>query len=159
VRRRIGSERRKGVAFIKEIVPRRAIAFVARSLYNENYICYPMRSSATLPGAVRYEWRRDGNWEGVSAVARGEPFVPAPDSEETFITEHYWGYAGQRDGATMEYGVEHPPWRVWHCDQASLNCDVSSLYGAQLARFLAMKPASAFLPEGSPVIVRRGIRI
>src|SRR5262245_21116319 len=124
VRRRIAFGWRTGVAFVKEIVPRRAIAIVARKIYNENYVRHPMRSSATIPGPVQYEWRRDGAWEGLSATAIGKCFAPAADSEETFITEHYWGYAGQRDGSTLEYGVEHPPWRVWRCEEAKLSCDV-----------------------------------
>jgi uncharacterized protein len=36
VRRRAGSEVRRGVVFVREVVPRRAIAFVARTFYNEN---------------------------------------------------------------------------------------------------------------------------
>ena len=32
---------KRGVVFIKEIVPKKAIAFVARSIYNENYIALP----------------------------------------------------------------------------------------------------------------------
>lgn len=157
VRRRQAFAWRKGVAFVKEIVPRRAIAFVARRIYNENYVRYPMRSSGTIPGQVRYEWCRNGTWEGLSATALGEPFVPSPESEETFISEHYWGYAVQRDGSTLEYGVEHPPWRVWRCDDAQLSCDPAALYGEQFAPYLTAAPASAFLAEGSQVIVRRGV--
>lgn len=157
VRRRQAFGWRKGVAFVKEIVPRRAIAFVARAIYNENYVRHPMRSSAVIPGAVHYEWSRKGAWEGLSATAVGDAFLPATDSEEMFITEHYWGYAAQRDGSTLEYGVEHPPWRVWRCEDAKLSCDVLSLYGECFAPFLTVPPVSAFLAEGSPVIVRRGV--
>jgi hypothetical protein len=147
------------VAFVKEIVPRRAIAFVARTLYNENYVRMPMRSSVAIPGPVRYEWRHTGVWEGVRAKVVGEPVVPEPEAEETFITEHYWGYARQPDGSTVEYGVEHPPWRVWRCDAPALVCQAGRLYGEQFARYLAGPPASAFLADGSPVIVRRGTRL
>src|SRR5436305_8593164 len=106
VRRRVNNEWRKGVAFVKEIVPRRAIAFVARTLYNENYVRMPMRSSVTIPGPVRYEWRHGGTWDGVWAAVIGEPKVPGRDHQETFISEHYWRYARQPDGSTAEYGVE-----------------------------------------------------
>ncbi|HKB02977.1 MAG TPA: DUF2071 domain-containing protein, partial [Gemmataceae bacterium] len=159
VRRRSGGEWRKGVAFVKEIVPRRAIAFVARTLYNENYVRMPMRSTVAIPGPVRYEWRHRGAWESVSAAASGDPYLPAPDSEETFISEHYWGYARQRDGSTVEYGVEHPPWHVWRCEQAAVACAVTQLYGEEFARLLSGPPASAFVAEGSPVVVRKGVRL
>ena len=159
VRRRAGGEWRSGVAFVKEIVPRRAIAFVARVIYNENYVRLPMRSSVTIPGPVRYEWWHAGAWESVSATVVGEPAVPGPDSEETFITEHYWGYARQPDGSTVEYGVEHPPWRVWRCEAPALAAQVSVLYGERFAPYLAGPPASVFVADGSPVTVRRGVRL
>src|SRR5215210_1307103 len=152
VRRLSGDEWRKGVAFVKEMVPRRAIAFVARSLYNENYVRLPMRSTVTIPGPVRYEWWHAGAWESVSATVIGGPYLPAPDSEETFISEHYWGYARQGDGRTVEYGVEHPPWRVWRCEAAAFACQAARLYGERFARFLEKLPASAFVAEGSPVL-------
>lgn len=159
VRRHVNGEWRKGVAFVKEIVPRRAIAFVARTLYNENYVWMPMRSAVTIPGPVRYEWWHAGAWEGVSATVTGEPTLPGPDAEETFISEHYWGYARQSDGSTIEYGVEHQQWRVWRCEDAALNCRAELLHGERFAKVLAGPPASAFLADGSPVIVRRGVRI
>jgi uncharacterized protein len=159
VRRRVGDEWRKGVAFVKEIVPRRAIAFVARTIYNENYVRMPMRSSVTVPGPVRYEWRHAGAWEGVSATAIGEPYRSDRSSEETFITEHYWGYARQRDGSTVEYAVEHEPWRVWRCEAPALACQAARLYGEDFAPFLALPPSSAFVADGSPVVVRKGVRL
>src|ERR1700732_1019484 len=42
VQRNSGSEFRRGVVFIREIVPKRAIAAVARRVYNEKYIALPM---------------------------------------------------------------------------------------------------------------------
>jgi uncharacterized protein YqjF (DUF2071 family) len=159
VRRRADGAWRSGVTFVKEIVPRRAIAFVARKLYNENYVRLPMRSEVTIPGSVRYAWRHAGAWEGLSATTDGDACVPAAGSEESFITEHYWGYARQRDGSTVEYGVEHPQWRVWRCAAAELTSRVDLLYGPRFVPYLAGPPASAFLAEGSPVIVRRGVRL
>lgn len=159
VRRRCVGEWRKGVVFVKEIVPRRAIAFVARTIYNENYVRHPMRSTVNLRGRVQYEWKHAGEWESLGATVSGEPSLPHPDSEETFISEHYWGYAKQRDGSTIEYGVEHPPWRVWQCENPTLTSQVSKLYGESFAPFLAKAPASAFLAEGSPIVVRRGVRL
>ena len=93
------------------------------------------------------------------AAVMGEPKVPGPDDEETFISEHYWGYARQPDGSTVEYGVEHPPWHVWRCEDAALSCRADLLYGEQFAKVLAGPPASAFVADGSPVVVRRGVRL
>jgi uncharacterized protein YqjF (DUF2071 family) len=160
VRARSADGWRRGVVFVKEIVPRRLIAWVARVLYNENYVAIPMRHAVVLPaagtGSVRYQWRHGGRWDSVSAVIEGEPKPLAPGSEEEFITEHYWGDVRQRDGSTVEYQVEHPPWRVWTAHSAQLDCDVAGLYGGEFASSLQGSPASAFVAEGSPIMVRRG---
>src|SRR5580700_8862590 len=42
VRRKEGQEERRGVVFIAEIVPKRAIAQLARFAYGENYVSLPM---------------------------------------------------------------------------------------------------------------------
>ena len=43
VRRNEGDTYKRGVVFIKEIVPRRAITFVAYQLYGEQYYYHPMK--------------------------------------------------------------------------------------------------------------------
>jgi uncharacterized protein YqjF (DUF2071 family) len=159
VRRTVPDGVRRGVVFVKEIVPRRAIAWVARSSFNENYVALPMRHEVSLPGCATYQWRFRGRWNGLAAQVASAPRLPAPDSEAEFLTEHYWGYALQRDGATLEYRVEHAPWRSWRAATAALDCDVAGLYGPQLAPFLSRSPCSAFVAEGSPVLVRRGLRL
>jgi uncharacterized protein YqjF (DUF2071 family) len=165
VRRKAADGWRRGVVFIKEIVPRWMTAWVARRFYNENYVAMPMRhdvvlpSAATSAGSVRFEWSSEGRWNSVSAQITGSPVALAKGSEEEFITEHYWGYCQQRDGSTVEYGVEHPPWRVWTAANPRLDCDVAATYGAEFAASLAGTPTSAFVADGSPVVVRRGIRL
>lgn len=146
---------RRGVVFIREIVPRAAIAWVARNVYNENYVALPMRHRVALP-EVAYEWRHRATWSRLSVTCAGEPFLPDEDSEEAFITEHYWGYAAQNDGTTLEYQVEHPRWNVWHSSRSSLEGDIEGLYGAELAACLKGKPSSAFVADGSAVVVRNG---
>lgn len=166
VRRKAEDGWRRGVVFIKEIVPRLAIAAVARAVYNENYVARRMwhgtdlsEASFTKSGLVEYGWleRSGRNFLRVRATGRPEPLVVG--SEEEFITEHYWGYARQRDGGTVEYRVEHPSWRVWQVGEAEFDCDVERVYGAQFAEALCAKPSSAFVADGSPVIVRKGVRL
>ena len=164
VRRRGPEGWRRGVVFVQEIVPRSAIAWVARTLYNENYVALPMRhtlaeSLGEAMRSVRYEWRHGGRWEHVGVITRGAASIPPPESAAAFITEHYWGYASQRDGGTVEYQVEHPQWRLSAAAEAAFECDVATLYGPQFAGFLSGPPRSAFLADGSPVTVRRGIRL
>jgi uncharacterized protein YqjF (DUF2071 family) len=163
VKRSLESEVRRGVMFIKELAPRRLIAWVARKFYNENYVTVPMRShillpTPTAPGRIEYTWRHRERRHRLGATIAGAPQLPPPGSEAEFIAEHYWGYARQKCGGTMEYAVEHPPWRVWRADSIDFDCDVASLYGPEFAPFLCRTPTSAFVAEGSPVVVRRGVR-
>ncbi len=99
VKRTVGGETRRGVVFIKELVPRVAIAWAARWFYNENYIAVPMRHRIHKYGLERratYEWSYGGQEHHLELRAGNEPTVPPDDSFEAFITEHYWGYAKQR---------------------------------------------------------------
>src|SRR5215471_9645577 len=62
VRRQVAGETRRGVVFIRELVPRRAIALIARLLYNEPYRAMPMRHSRSdgpEPRAIarEYAWK------------------------------------------------------------------------------------------------------
>src|SRR5262249_49467838 len=106
-----------------------------------------------------YEWFHAGRWNGLRLEFAGTPSVPADDSEAAFITEHYWGYARQRDGGTLEYQVEHPRWTVWRVTRATLDCDVAAFYGPDFGSFLCAPPSSAFVAGGSSVVVRRGVRL
>ena len=162
VRRQQDGEVRRGVVFIREIVPRWAIAFVARTFYNENYIALPMAHEVRAVGGgleVAYRWRHRGAWSAIRLDVQGQPELATEGSEEQFITEHYWGYAAQPDGDSMEYRVEHPSWRVWSAQNAKFEGDVERLYGRDLAAVLRGTPASAFLAEGSAVTVMRGQKI
>lgn len=165
VRYRAGDGWRRGVVFVQEIVPRRAIALVARKLYDENFVARPMRHITTIgddgrsPEHVSYAWRQDRKWHELAVHVAGLPTYPGAGSEAEFITEHYWGYTARRDGGTSEYRVAHPPWRVSVVTESHFNCDVATVYGAKFAASLAAGPSSAFLAEGSPVTVYHGVRL
>jgi uncharacterized protein YqjF (DUF2071 family) len=151
-------EIRRGVVFIRELVPRAAIAVVARLLYNEPYRTLPMNSLAPAspidaPGRIAYGWRTGKTSQEVSAAAIGTPRPPAPDSEAEFVTGHYWGYTRQRDGGTAEYEVRHAPWRVWDAAEPTLTINRPSVFGPELDSVLAQRPRSALIAEGSPVTV------
>lgn len=158
----VTGETRRGVVFIKEIVPRLAIAAVARLRYRERYIAAPMRSQIS-DDVVDFAWRIRGVWNRLRAELTPEsPWQEsAPGSEEEFISEHYWGYSDRaaRGRRTLEYAVEHPRWRVRAVRnfQAELP-GAEILYGAELARTLhSSAPSSVFLAEGSAVKVFRGV--
>jgi uncharacterized protein YqjF (DUF2071 family) len=152
VRRQVAGEVRRGVAFIKEFVPRWAIAQTARVCYNEPYVALPMRHEVTgeavfckapsmdrgqqepgarvqesgarsqEPGRVAYRWWIGGRWESLELAYAGERLPLVAGSHEEFIAEHYWGYCGQRRGGCVEYEVAHPAWSIWPATQAQLDC-------------------------------------
>ncbi len=162
VKRVVNGEARRGVVFVKEIVPRHALALVANALYNEKYVALPMEHDdrmAESPRTIEYRWRHDGQWSHLSATVDGEPYLAGEQSEEAFITEHYYGYTAQRDGGTLEYRVEHPRWNVWNAVDQELVCDVAAVYGPAFAPFLAGPPSSCFVADGSEIVVRRGLRL
>lgn len=163
VRRKSSGGWRRGVVFIKEIVPRAAIAWTARTFYNENYLALPMwhqiKATQETVKSATYSWNLAGHENSISVEVRGPAQSLRAGTEAEFITEHYWGYARQRDGSTLEYQVEHPPWRVQECEPANLNCAIADLYGPEFVETMNRPPASAFLAEGSPVLVRKGVRL
>ena len=166
VRRKTLDGGKRGVVFIRELVPRRAIAWMARTFYNEPYLALPMShhigTNPAQPAAIRsaaYFWHYRGQENFVKLTTRGEAEPVRENSEAEFITEHYCGYTAQRDGSTLEYQVEHPRWRVWEAQTAELQCDVAGLYGEKFCAALSVPPASAFLAEGSPVKVCHGVRL
>ncbi len=158
VRKRSAEGWRRGVVFVRELVPRRAIAFVARAFYGEPYLALPMRHviAQNEDGlSVEYQWQpHDRAWETLAMTASGEAQDLGENSHEEFIAEHYWGYTA-RGPKTSEYQVEHPRWRYWPALTWKFEADVAALYGARFVDALAAKPASAFIAEGSRVQVHR----
>ncbi len=157
---------RRGVVFVKEIVPRATIALTARWLYNENYVALPtgnviLRSQDNPANmeTAKYFWTFGNKLQYIELATRGQPSHFSEGSEEEFITQHYWGYSTQRDGGTVEYRVDHPAWRVWQAQSCRLECDVANLYGKQFAQALSGSPSSAFLAEGSEITVYTARRI
>lgn len=162
VRREVDGVVRRAVVFLRELVPRRAIAWTARALYNEPYRALPMRHEIAVRGAerrVRYEWRERAGWAGIAATTRGDPAALVTGSEAEFITEHFWGYTRQRDGGTIEYQVEHPSWRVWETQDAHARGPLTDTYGTPFAETLQGTPRSSFVAEGSAVTVFRPRRL
>ncbi len=74
VRRREGGEDRRGVVFVAEVVPRRAIAAAARLLYGEKYQYHPMKHHIDVQTSERtmdYQWQIVEHWCKLSATTTG----------------------------------------------------------------------------------------
>ena len=154
---------RRGVVFIRELVPKIAVTVIARLAYGENYSCVPMTHHIMLrpersATKAEYVWGSDRDRCELSVATSAAAYFPAEDSLSQFITEHYWGYA-VRGASTVEYQVEHPQWQVSDAATAHFTGDGARYYGPNFAKVLSQAPDSAFFAEGSPVTVFNGIRI
>ncbi len=157
VRRKSADTWRRGVVFIRELVPKRAIATIARTFYGEPYLAVPMKYEIEHVDSnlkVEFSWQRRRKWESLKMRATGEPQIVPAGSHAEFISEHYWGYTSLRSGCS-EYRVEHPRLKIWNASDFEFNADVATLYGEQFAETLNQPPWSAFIAEGSPITIHR----
>lgn len=148
----------RGVVFIKEIVPKKLVAIIANTLYNENYIRLKTSHSIDLEDNspnrhVTYSWQLNKEWNSISLVPKGSKYLPASGSEAEFITEHYWGYSSTGSGETILYQVQHPKWHVWDAETMRVNVNFVQLYGSVLGEYLSHEPYSALIAEGSVISV------
>lgn len=154
---------RRGVVFIRELVPKFAVAALARAAFRENYSCVRMwhKIESEENGVVQaeYGWGSGAHCCLTRIETQRKAFLPAEGSLAQFITEHYWGYTSKPDGGCLEYEVQHPQWRVWDGKNAEFQGNATQFYGEEFARLLKQPPDSAFLAEGSPVTVFKGTRI
>jgi len=146
---------KRGVVFIREIVPLPAVSFVANTLFHERYISLPMRYVEALEGSTlraAYHWRYKGRWNGLAIKAESAAIPLVAGTKEEFITEHFWGYA-KAGSFTNEYQVEHPRWDIYPVREYQVDCEFGKLYGREFGDLSERKPESVFLAEGSPIVV------
>lgn len=152
---------KRGVVFIKEIVPKPALTFVANTVYKEHYETLPMKHAwADIDNmiSVEYKWKKK-SWNTLKVVADNNPIEILANSEEAFITEHYWGYTQISDQITSEYEVVHPKWKVYPVREFFIEVDFNNIYGKDFDFLTFLTPKSVFLAEGSHIKVNKGRRI
>jgi uncharacterized protein len=150
---------KRGVVFIKEIVPRAALTLVANTLYGEHYQTLPMRHQwENLDDSLRveYQWKLKQKWNSIKVVGDFRPQNIITSSEEEFITEHFWGYTKINSTTTSEYEVEHPRWVVYPIRDYQIDVEFGDLYGKEFEFLKREKPVSVFLAEGSEIAVKSG---
>lgn len=149
-----GAER--GVVFVREFVPQRLVAFLARAAYNEPYLAAPMASRVTRSGdAIEVEHRLTfgGRTNTIAVVADGPAACPAATSTEHFFKEHQWGYGTARGGKLLRYEVVHGLWDCYRVRSWRLDWDWAAVYGPEWAFLKDEQPVSTVLAVGSGVSV------
>jgi uncharacterized protein len=147
---------KRGVVFIREIVPLPAVSFIANTVFRERYISLPMRTEAAQSEnhqQIGFAWKYKGHWNHIRVTTANQPVPLQQNSQEEFITEHFWGYAKAGDDRTNEYQVAHPRWDIYPVDRYHIDCDFAALYGQAFDDLTRRKPQSVFLAEGSPIDV------
>ncbi|WP_316784080.1 DUF2071 domain-containing protein [Pedobacter frigiditerrae] len=152
---------KRGVVFVSEIVPKPAITFIANTIYKENYRTLPMKHSWLQNEnqlGVEYAWKLK-NWNSISVTAMPNSQPILIDSEEDFITEHYWGYTKIGENITSEYGVGHPRWETYPIIDYKIDVDFEKNYGEDFAFLASVEPDSVMLAEGSEINVKKGKKL
>lgn len=147
---------KRGVVFIKEIVPKPAISFVANSFFNEHYATMPVTNYELLEKdrlVIGYQWKYKNNWNKLQVAAKPTPQLIVPGSKEEFITQHFWGYSPAGNNKTTEYEVAHPLWKNYIISDYSIECDFAGLYGQPFSFLSRVTPDSVMLAEGSGIAV------
>ena len=161
-RRESDGSTKRGVVFIREFVPRLAIAYVAKRFYEEPYTAIPTNHRIQLSPeslTVAYGWDFGGRSHSLAVEAAPTPNEILPNSEEDFIMEHYWGYTRRSDGTTSAYEVKHPRWQTYKPRSHEIAADFGLLYGPAFTSLTNQQPSSVLLAEGSAVSVHSGSRL
>jgi len=155
VKKKEENEWKRGVVFIKEIVPKSALSFVANSIYKENYKTMPMENFINEKDGellIKYSWK-DKTWHSIEITAESELLTMQNNSEFEFITEHYFGFT-KRENKTSEYEVCHPKWNYYLVKNHELKIDFKKIYGKDFGFLNDQKPISVMLAEGSEIQVK-----
>jgi uncharacterized protein YqjF (DUF2071 family) len=146
----------RGVCFIRELVPLKLVAWLARLTYNEPYAVARMTSVvANGQDTVTVEHRlaRNGRECTLRATGTKPAFRPDDSSREAFFKEHRWGFGRSRLGAATRFEVRHPVWDVYPVQDYHIDVDWAALYGPEWAVPETSAPDSVMLAAGSEVAV------
>ena len=149
-------EVKRGVVFIKEIVPKPIITMVANTIYKEHYQTLAMNHNWEEKESllnVEYCWYVDNVENSILVETNNQQISILSNSEEGFITEHYWGYTKINANKTVEYEVKHPSWQVYKVEKALISVDFKLTYGNEFEFLNHQQPLSVMLAEGSEISV------
>lgn len=156
VKRVEGNSIKRGVVFIKELVPYPAVAWLANILYKEHYTVIPTNSviqENESTKRISYQWEMKTIWNHFAATAKFKTKEMQVGSLEEFIFEHYYGYTKLNEQKTQEYQVYHPRWLINEVLSCSVFCDFKTLFGKKFSYLAYEEPHSVIMAEGSEVTV------
>jgi uncharacterized protein YqjF (DUF2071 family) len=146
----------RGVMFVREFVPQRLVAWMARAIYNEPYLAAPLHSTV-VEGPDRLTVEHRLTWAGrvhtIRATGAKPGHRPLDTSVEHFFKEHRWGYGVTRRGRLIRYEVVHPVWEVYPVMDYHIDLDWGLVYGPEWEGLGKAASNSTVLAAGSPIAV------
>lgn len=143
---------RRGTVFIKEVVPKAPVTWIANWFYHEHYVTLPIQHHHE-PDRVMYGLNKNGYWHRFQVRFAPEPQAIQNNSDVAFITEHYFGYTLLSEKRTSEYEVSHPVWVSYPIKESTLDFDFGKIYGPDFGFLSRKTPYSVLLAEGSEIAV------
>ncbi len=147
---------RRGVVFVRELVPSRIVAAVARWLYNEPYARAKMRSEVLRDESsihVEHNFTVAGKDHRIVVIADREPKPCSINDTAHFFKEHEHGFGQSRSGQRVHYRVAHPIWKIFDVSSHQIAVDFGSIYGRKWSLLSTQEPVSVLLAEGSSIQV------
>ncbi|MBC7721830.1 MAG: DUF2071 domain-containing protein [Pedobacter sp.] len=153
-----GNKWKRGVVFVKEIVPKPAISLMAQLIYGEHYYTFKMHhlfeeNAVKNTLITEFYWHKGNNKNHLKTSGSLQNIAIGIGTEEEFITEHYWGYTKTKNNQTGEYQVAHPRWDIYQVNNYDIACNFEQLYGSAFSFLKNEKPSSIFIAKGSSVEV------
>ncbi len=163
VKRFENGEWKRGVVFIKEIVPKPALSFIAKTIYKEHYQTLPTKHSITKNKNQNidfvYQWKTKNKWNTILIETEGENLDIEIGTASEFITEHYFGYTKYNENKTFEYEVKHPKWKQQKVLQTIIDADFKTTYGNEFEFLNNQEPEFTIFALGSEISVENKTKI
>lgn len=156
VLRKEGDTMKRGVVFVNETIPYKAVAWMANKLYKEHYTAIPTKHAWRFTDStkhINYQWKMNNKWNSIKVEASTITEAMKTDSFEAFIFEHYYGYTKINAAATEEYKINHPSWKINEVLNTVIDCDFAAMYGKPFEFLNTAVPDSVFIAEGSSIKV------
>ncbi len=156
VRRIVNGEWRRGVVFIRELVPKKILAMVANLFYKEHYKAVPMSHQLEKLNdkiKIKYWWKYADVVNSISVTTQPTKQGLLNGSEAHFILEHYYGYTKVSESKTYEYEVKHPVWEIYSVIDYLVDVNFEVNYGKDFSFLNNQSPCSVYVAEGSEISV------
>ncbi len=149
-----GGEIKRGVSFVRELVPKPAITLVANKIYNEKYQAVKMKHfhhEGDNELSTGYQWKQANTWYKLECNTEKKSHPMRVGSMEEFIAEHYWGFTKVNKNKTTAYEVYHPRWEIFPVNNYLIECDFDICFGKKFAFLNEREPSSVFMARGSEI--------